>query len=125
MVQTRSGAPLAARAWATQGAFERVHGWLGRASAGPGEGLLISPCASLHTFGMRFPLDAAFLDRGGRVLKVALSVPPGRLVWGPPRGLLRPWSVRALELPAGTLASAGVGPGTELVFLPRAPQGPA
>jgi uncharacterized protein len=50
-----------------------------RAEAGPG--LLIPHCASVHTFGMRFPLDLYFLDRAGRVVSVRLRVPPRRVVW--------------------------------------------
>jgi uncharacterized protein len=50
-----------------------------RATAGPG--LLIPRCASVHTFGMRFPLDLYFLDRAGRVISVRRRVPPRRLVW--------------------------------------------
>lgn len=115
-VHTEEGAPLAPEAWATQNTFERVQGWLKRASAADGEGLLIVPCASLHTFGMRFELDVAFLDRRGRVLKSVERVRPGRLVWGPWRGLLFPWLVRALELPAGTLARTGVAKGQTLRF---------
>lgn len=45
-----------------------------------GTGLLIPCCASVHTFGMRFPLDLVFLDRAGRPLLVRRAVPPRRLV---------------------------------------------
>jgi hypothetical protein len=50
-----------------------------RADAGPG--LLIPRCASVHTFGMRFPLDLYFLDGRGRVISVRCRVPPRRLAW--------------------------------------------
>jgi uncharacterized membrane protein (UPF0127 family) len=46
-----------------------------------GEGLLIPRCASVHTLGMRFPLDVCFLDEGGRAISIRAAVPPGRLVW--------------------------------------------
>lgn len=108
------GGPLAPRAWATTSTFERAQGWLRRAAVDPGEGLLIVPCNSIHTFGMRFAVDVAFLDREGRVLKLAHGVPPGRLAWGTWRGVLLPWTLRALELPAGTLAQAGVAAGQVL-----------
>src|SRR3954470_19446425 len=45
-----------------------------------GEPLLIPRCSSVHTFGMRFPIDVVFLDARGRVLRVAPAVPPWRLV---------------------------------------------
>jgi len=52
---------------------------LDREQAGPG--LLIPGCASVHTFGMRFPLDLVFLDRNGRPCSFRRCVPPGRLAW--------------------------------------------
>lgn len=42
-------------------------------------GLLLAPCRSVHTFGMRFPLDLIWLDREGRVVRVDARVPPRRL----------------------------------------------
>jgi uncharacterized membrane protein (UPF0127 family) len=50
---------------------------LDRAEAGPG--LLIPRCRAVHTFGMRFELALAFLDRELRVLELRRSVPPRRL----------------------------------------------
>jgi hypothetical protein len=51
---------------------------LDRGKAGPG--LLIPRCSSVHTFGMRFPLDLHFLDRRGERLMVRRAVPPRRVV---------------------------------------------
>lgn len=48
-----------------------------REEAGPG--LLIPRCSSVHTFGMRFPLDLVFLDRDGRPCSVRREVPPRRV----------------------------------------------
>jgi len=52
---------------------------LDRARAG--SGLLIPRCSSVHTFGMRFPLDLVFLDRDGRPCSFRRCVPPRRLAW--------------------------------------------
>ena len=41
--------------------------------------LLIPGCRSVHTFGMRFALDIAFLDREGALLRLDRAVPPGRV----------------------------------------------
>jgi uncharacterized membrane protein (UPF0127 family) len=64
------------------------------ARAPPGCAVLIPRCRSVHTAGMRFALDVAFLDRAGRVLRVAFGVPPWRVV-----GCRR--AVGVLEAPAG------------------------
>ena len=45
-----------------------------------GAGLLIPRCRSVHTLGMRFPLDLAFLDDDGRVVELHRGVPPGRFI---------------------------------------------
>jgi uncharacterized protein len=44
-----------------------------------GPGLLIPRCRSVHTFGMRFPLDLLFLDAEGRVIALRRAVPPCRV----------------------------------------------
>jgi uncharacterized membrane protein (UPF0127 family) len=44
-----------------------------------GAGLLLPRCASVHSFGMRFPLDVFFLDQEGRPLLVRRALPPRRL----------------------------------------------
>ncbi len=49
---------------------------LDRDEAGPG--LLIPGCASVHTFGMRFPLDLVFLDPDGRPRSFRRAVLPRR-----------------------------------------------
>ncbi len=49
-------------------AKERMRGLLGRASI---EGaLVLMPCRQVHTLGMRVPLDVAFCDANGTVLRV-------------------------------------------------------
>jgi len=40
--------------------------------------LLLPRCASIHTFGMRFPIDVAFVDSDGLVLRVIRDLPPRR-----------------------------------------------
>jgi uncharacterized protein len=46
-----------------------------------GAGLLIPRCSSVHTFGMRFPLDLIFLDRDLRPISFRGAVPPRRLAF--------------------------------------------
>jgi uncharacterized protein len=53
--------------------------WLGRTAVGDCA-LLIPHCSCVHTFGMRFALDIAFLDANGAVMRRLRSVPPRRVV---------------------------------------------
>jgi uncharacterized membrane protein (UPF0127 family) len=41
--------------------------------------LLLTPCRSVHTFGMRFALDLVWLAPGGVVLRVDRGVAPWRV----------------------------------------------
>ncbi len=44
------------------------------------EALVISPCSAIHTFFMKFPIDAAFVGLDGRVLRVARDIRPWRTI---------------------------------------------
>ena len=48
-----------------------------------GIGLLLPGCRSIHTFGMRFPLDLVFIDPGGEPIRIVRNQPPGRLAYCP------------------------------------------
>ncbi|MGB0120751.1 MAG: DUF192 domain-containing protein [Solirubrobacterales bacterium] len=52
--------------------------WLDRERAG--RGLLIPHCHSVHTFGMRFPIDVYFLGDDDRLLRACKGIPPGRVL---------------------------------------------
>jgi uncharacterized membrane protein (UPF0127 family) len=65
----------------------------------PAHALLLPRCRSVHTFGMRFPLDLIWLDRNGRALRVDEGVPPRRA-----RRCRAAAAV--LEVPAGGAANA-------------------
>ena len=58
--------------------LSRARGLLGRNELPVGEGLLIRPGFSIHTFFMRFPIDAVFLDRSGAVVDVVRRMKPWR-----------------------------------------------
>lgn len=61
---------------------QRARGLLGRSVAWlrPDEVLVFAPCASIHTLGMREPIDVAFLSGTGAVLRSERAVAPGRLL---------------------------------------------
>ncbi|MFJ5828438.1 DUF192 domain-containing protein [Streptomyces sp. NPDC093089] len=83
----------------------RRRGLLGRDGI-PGA-LLIVRTNSVHTFGMRFPIDVAHLDRSFTVLSV-VTMPPGRL------GMIRPRGRHVLEAEAGTMAGWGLRRGARV-----------
>lgn len=118
-VKTSTGHLVADFAWQATSWSDRTRGWLGKPSAKAGEGLLLSPAASIHSLGMEFDLDLAFLDGEGRVLKAYQPLRKHRLAWGPLKAWWPGSSVQALELPAGALAAAGVKVGEQLTVEER------
>ncbi len=53
-----------------EGRSQRTRGLIGR--DGLEGAIVLRPCRWIHTFGVRFPLDVAFLDGEGLVLKTML-----------------------------------------------------
>jgi uncharacterized protein len=47
----------------------------------PDYALLFRRCRSVHTFGMRFPVDIVFLDGSGSPMRFAWDVPPRRVLF--------------------------------------------
>ena len=101
VVNTRREYELGSRVGLANTWLLRLRGMLGRPAPKTGEGLLLTPCRSVHTYGMRFPLDIAFLDVHGSIVAAYRSLPPGS------RSRWHRNAVHALELPAGTLESSG------------------
>ena len=66
-----------------ESAFERMRGLIGRRGLEPGKGMLITKCNCIHTFFMRFAIDATFLDREGNAVRTVRNIRPWRpWVWG-------------------------------------------
>ena len=112
-------AELGSRIGVADGWWSRSRGLLGRPALQPGEGLLLTPCRSVHMFGMRFSLDVAFVDREGTVVETYADLAPGR------RTRWHRAARHALELPSGTLAATGTGRGDRLAWTPASPAAPS
>ena len=93
--------------------WSRFWGWMFAPAPKDDEGLLLSPCRRIHTFGMRFAIDAVYLDGDGRILAVEEGLMPGR-TGGSYRGCCR-----VLELKAGAARRFGLNPGETLTFFVR------
>jgi len=95
----------------TAGTFlSRLAGLIGRDGLAPGEGLWIAPCSCIHSFGMRFEIDAVFVDADGRVAGLCERFRRNRIspVFRKAEGVL--------ELPAGTIGRTGTEVGDEVRF---------
>ena len=106
----RSGEVVASSVEGAQSFWGRLRGLMLRSYLPPGHGLLLRPCNAIHTFFMRFPIDAIYLDATGRVLRIDRALAPWRIARPCP-------GARAvLELPAG--GAAMVRAGDRLCFHP-------
>lgn len=106
----RSGALLGKRVQLADGWWRGDVGLLGRADLPAGSGILLAPCASVHTLGRTGPIDVAFLDGRGRIVRTWSDLPPGQFAVGGQ-------GVHAtLQLPVGTLDQTDTKAGDVLIL---------
>jgi uncharacterized membrane protein (UPF0127 family) len=107
------GKLLADKAGEARSFGSRFLGLMGRKDLPFGDGLHIVPCNSIHTFFMKIPIDAVFLDKENKVVKVLHAMVPWRL------SSLYFGAHSVLELPSGTSAASGTAEGDQLEFVPN------
>jgi uncharacterized membrane protein (UPF0127 family) len=85
-------------------------GLMGRAGLPENGGLLIHGCNGIHMMFMRFPIDAVFVDKKGKVVKTYERLLPWiglvPLVWG---------ADKVAELPVGTIRRHAIRAGDQLL----------
>lgn len=99
---------LIERGRVADGFWTRLRGLIGHRPLEAGEGLMIKPCNSVHTFFMGFPIDVVYVCDAGEVVGLAPELAPYRM--GP---IVREARL-VLELPAGTIADTGTQIGDEM-----------
>ncbi len=85
-----------------------MRGLLGTTQIEQGEGLFLMPCNSIHMFGMKYAIDAVFVDRQGKVVGLVHNIKPGQcssVFWG---------AKNCLELPPGTIGDTNTETGDQL-----------
>jgi uncharacterized protein len=89
---------------------KRNRGLLKHTSLEPGQGLWIVPCEGIHTFFMKFAIDAVYVDRKDRVRKVVRALGPWKL------SLCLP-AHSVIELPPGVIDETNTQKGDQLEFI--------
>ncbi len=110
----RSHAVLATRAQVASSMRDRMIGLLGHHTLAEGEGLILTACCSIHTWFMRFAIDAVFVDHRWAVVALWKALPPWRMT---------SWVRQAqavIELPAGMANKAQLLVGDQLILLAKA-----
>ena len=97
IINERNGAIISLNATVATKYFDRMIGLLKKDKLKEGHALWIKPCNSIHTFGMKYPLDIIFLDKCNIVISLRINIKPNRFCV--PRLLCH----SAIELPAGSI----------------------
>jgi uncharacterized protein len=112
LVRPRTGRVLAERLMVPRTFVGRGLGLMFRRQLQPGLGMWIAPCNSIHTFFMRFPIDAVFVDRELQIVRVRPDLRPWRVV------PLVSGAHSVVELPAGTVRGLSLDRGEPLLVEP-------
>ena len=86
-----------------------------RSTFPPSSGLWINPSRGIHTFAMRFPIDAIYLDRDRKVVHLEEDLKPWRVA------AIRIQAASVLELPTGTITGSSTMLGDQIDILTEHP----
>lgn len=98
--------------------WRRMRGLIGHGELEQGEGIVLRPSWSVHTFFLRYPIDVVFLDADQVVVRVAANLRPW--AWATCRG-----ARDVVELRAGECERAKVEPGQRVAWAARPGKPPA
>lgn len=93
--------------------LERMRGLLGTKQLANGEGLLITPCSSIHTFAMGYPIDVLFLDKKLTIVRAIGSLKPWRMAASATASMV-------LELAEHSIEKLQLEPGQQLEWYDEA-----
>jgi uncharacterized membrane protein (UPF0127 family) len=114
LVNARSDETIASEVELALSRTDRRRGLLGRTTFDSAAALVISPCWSIHTAFMKFAIDAVFVDRNGRAIRIVRNLGPWRIA-------VAARAHAVIELPAGSLAGQGLRIGDEIRLVPPPP----
>jgi len=94
----------------TENFKERNRGLLALNVLEQGEGLLITPCRSVHTFGMGYALDLVYLNKSLEIVKIIKNILPNRMS-------IACFAHSTLELKSGEAQRLGLKLGMKLIIM--------
>jgi uncharacterized membrane protein (UPF0127 family) len=112
LVHVPTGAVVASSVDMALTRADRRRGLLGRDALAADTAMFIAPCFAIHTVGMGFAIDVAFVDAHGCVVRLVHSLPPWRLA-------ASLGGCAVIEFAAGRLKEYGVAVGDRLSLVGR------
>jgi len=112
LVNVRTGSVIADVVEPALDSKTRRKGLLGRDTLADSHALVLAPCGSVHTFGMRFPIDVLFVGADGCVIKIVEQLGAWRMA-----GSLQ--ACITVELPTGSVRRHHVRTGDRLSIQTR------
>ncbi len=89
-------------------AWTRFWGLMGVKDLPAGDGMLITPCSSVHCMFMSIPIDVLYVSRDDQVVAIDHCLKPWRI------GSIHRGVHYVIELPAGRAAATGTAAGDKL-----------
>ena len=91
--------------------YKRLKGLLCKKDLDSGDGLLIYPCKQVHTFGMKFNIDAVFVSPLSKVVHIEHNMPKGKV------SKYIKYASQVLELKGGTAKEKNISVGQTIKFM--------
>jgi uncharacterized membrane protein (UPF0127 family) len=110
IINQSNGKVIAGKVMIANTFFKRLKGLLTSNGLEENEGLIIKPCNSVHSFGMRFSIDLVFLSLNNEVIKITENFAP----WRASPVVIRANSV--IELPTGKIKETGIKVGDKIII---------
>ncbi|OEF99137.1 hypothetical protein BHF71_10055 [Vulcanibacillus modesticaldus] len=77
--------------------ISRLKGWIGKKMLDDNEAIMLIPCSSIHTFGMKMTIDVMFLDKSNRIVYLIKEMNPNRI------SPIIPQAKKVIEMKSGLL----------------------
>jgi uncharacterized membrane protein (UPF0127 family) len=122
LVNERTGVAVASDVEIAWTSAECRRGLLGRDGLARDAALVITACNSVHSIGMRFEIDVAFVDRSGRVRKIVNAMPKWRIAGCMSAALTIEFAAGVLDgaIEVGDRVHLIAAPGETAVRIPKA-----
>lgn len=111
VVNRRTQETVATRVYWAHNWLDRLKGLLGTSSLEAQAGIWLMPCRSIHMLGMRYAIDAIFLDAQQQICQLSPAIRPYRICTAP-----RP-AYSVLELQHGRIQALDLNLGDTLAFV--------